>query len=510
MRANPLFLESISKVKKLVFLRVLHRIVLITLLLFLGMYTLAICGEKAGIFYGDISFYVMAFALSVGGALGYAYLKRENFTNVLIGIDTRLKLQDRSSTAYEYHTFGKPSEFANLLIEDAGRRLSRLSSNQLFPPKFSRVYLWLSLLIVINLALVFVDQIPLVSKQPQVDREQARKISTLLKTYPVQKSEGINDKEQEKTQQRVHEKLDNLAQKLDQQTITRTELVKSLHKTLKEVQGEQTRLAKELDSKLAEMENMEGINIQNALQVKQFSANDLQKLKEMLNTMSNNEIPDSLERNLALLDEQRRLGDLLEKVIDDVEPETNETNNANPSDADKNTTTAPNTNDSESGENTPENTGESRASSRPNNNNRGGKSLDQPGSDQAQASDDNQATDQGMPREGNEEDGSPAPGRGTSQASKLPPHKLDSATSSAIQDKTTTAPKDQYSVQIRSVTEIGQATLPEADVTRPYRQELESILQKEEIPLNYRDYIKNYFLSIGLTEPQSPEDTKKK
>ena len=62
--------------------------------------------------------------------------------------------------------------------------------------------------------------------------------------------------------------------------------------------------------------------------------------------------------------------------------------------------------------------------------------------------------------------------------------------------------KAEYNIHIRSVTRIGDATVPEEDITRQYTRELESILQKEDIPLNYREYIKSYFLSIGLSESQ--------
>ena len=58
--------------------------------------------------------------------------------------------------------------------------------------------------------------------------------------------------------------------------------------------------------------------------------------------------------------------------------------------------------------------------------------------------------------------------------------------------------KAEYNIHIRSVTRIGDATVPEEDITRQYTRELESILQKEDIPLNYREYIKSYFLSIGI------------
>ena len=56
----------------------------------------------------------------------------------------------------------------------------------------------------------------------------------------------------------------------------------------------------------------------------------------------------------------------------------------------------------------------------------------------------------------------------------------------------------QYLVRIRTLTATGESKIKEEEIVRTYRQEIEGILQKEEIHLNYRDYKKHYFLSIGL------------
>ncbi len=62
--------------------------------------------------------------------------------------------------------------------------------------------------------------------------------------------------------------------------------------------------------------------------------------------------------------------------------------------------------------------------------------------------------------------------------------------------------KAEYNTHIRSVTTIGEAAVPQEDVGRAYERELEHVLQKEDMPLNYREYIKTYFLSIGLASDE--------
>ena len=65
-------------------------------------------------------------------------------------------------------------------------------------------------------------------------------------------------------------------------------------------------------------------------------------------------------------------------------------------------------------------------------------------------------------------------------------------------DKLTSSPVKSYLLRIRALTDSGEARLKEKDIRRTYGRAVESILRKEDIPLNYREYIKNYFMSIGL------------
>jgi hypothetical protein len=65
-----------------------------------------------------------------------------------------------------------------------------------------------------------------------------------------------------------------------------------------------------------------------------------------------------------------------------------------------------------------------------------------------------------------------------------------------------------YLVHIRALTDIGEARLEEEDIVRAYRQEVESILQKEDMPANYREYIKNYFLAIGVNTKENADESK--
>ncbi|MCP4107544.1 MAG: hypothetical protein GY749_18705 [Desulfobacteraceae bacterium] len=78
------------------------------------------------------------------------------------------------------------------------------------------------------------------------------------------------------------------------------------------------------------------------------------------------------------------------------------------------------------------------------------------------------------------------------------PSKLTKSKGRLLKEKGVISKGDQYAVHIRALPVPGKAVQGQENVFRPYKQEIESILKKEDIPLNYRIYIKNYFLSVGM------------
>ena len=75
-------------------------------------------------------------------------------------------------------------------------------------------------------------------------------------------------------------------------------------------------------------------------------------------------------------------------------------------------------------------------------------------------------------------------------------------------DKLASSPVKSYLIHIRALTDIGEARLKEEDTMRAYGKAVESILQKEDMPMNYREYIKNYFLAIGLNTEENDDEFK--
>ena len=72
--------------------------------------------------------------------------------------------------------------------------------------------------------------------------------------------------------------------------------------------------------------------------------------------------------------------------------------------------------------------------------------------------------------------------------------------SPVIRDENRSDQGTRYSLQVMSLPLTAKSDMEEEAILRSYETEVESVLNKEEIPENYRQYIKNYFLSIGMAE----------
>ncbi len=60
--------------------------------------------------------------------------------------------------------------------------------------------------------------------------------------------------------------------------------------------------------------------------------------------------------------------------------------------------------------------------------------------------------------------------------------------------------EETQKIFLRSLPPGGESTIPEEKKLIDFRREVEEVIRKEEVPLNYREYIKNYFLKIGLVQ----------
>jgi hypothetical protein len=497
MSAETLFLSEISKLKRRVIVKTVQRTLLNAALTFLGIFPIVFLIEKAEFLesgaYDSWVILLIGFSLFVGVLT--AYLQKKGFLALLIDIDTRLKLKDRLSTAYEYQKFGKKTDLTDLLRQDATDTLRQLSTRKLFPLKFSFLDLVLILLILINMALYSSDYLWSGNKSTHTNQYKLEKISTLLRNYSESRIEGRKEK---KTRQPdvYTRKLENLSRKLQEGSITRDQVFTTLNRFLKDVQGKQTRLANALGTQL-KAAKIEKMPVSKIPTLQNLSESNLEKLKMLLKKLPNNQIPDSVNRDIETLQELHRLGKLLSQIIDDINEDTEAL-----AESDRNQTRGSQYMDDlkKARDDTQRSRIPATFSSRkpdsedPNR---------RPGSDQSQGEGRDSQT------EFESRDGySSSAGRGKSSGKKKSGTEIEKLSGPGIQDEMIPAQMQNYLIHIRSLTAIGESKINEADIIRTYRQEIEGILQKEDIPLNYREYIKHYFISIGLKTEENAHEFK--
>jgi hypothetical protein len=488
--AEALFCAELTRLKRHVIIKSVQRAALDASLIFLCICAALFFIEKAEftILSLDAFRYGIPIGVSLTAALLLAVVKRKNLQNILIDIDTRLKLQDRLSTAYEYQRSGKKSDILALLLEDAALQLHHLESKHMVPAKFSAAHLALFLLLVLNVALYASHFWGPNSRPTHADQEHIQKARTLLRNYTQSRIGGKQAKKKSPGHAYARQ-LEQLAERLNDPALNPDTLSASLSTLRNELHAEQTRLAEELGAKLNALRG-QGVQVQPIPEPEKRSSYKIEKLKTLLNGALNNQIPDSLNQDIETLQEFSSLEKLLSQIIDDLKEKDSDTDEVAQSRPHE-TLTSQNAND---GTKIPGDTQRPETPGGISNRKQGrAGTTGQPASGQSRDNGGDEPDDAGL-----HDENAVSAGRAKSAPRKKSRDELENSTGPGIQDKLSSAKEKEYRLHIRSLSAVGESKLQEENIVQTYRQEIESILQKEEIPLNYREYIKHYFISIGL------------
>jgi len=434
----------------------------------------------------SLAFYLFSIGCSAAASLVYAGIKRRRFSHFLIDLDRRLGLKDAVSTAYEYHCSGKASTFKSQLLADASKKLDRFGSRQLMPAKYTLTHLLFVVLIAVNGLLFLTDRFSFVSTRADASLEANLNPSRSPVNKPAPKRKRMKT-EEKSLQDKKYRKLETLAKKLNDPAITRKGLLSTLNEMLEEVQSSQSLLSKQTRStgRYGGTEHLPNRKI------KRYEDESLNRLKSLFRAMFSDRVPERIETDAALKAEYRRLEKLLAHIAGNTDERTSDQQNADETapQADPKRSRYTNredknrTNRNDKGRDAP-----------PDENHRPDESLadsEYPGREMR-----NQGDLEDFGLEGH--DTSLSPGHAKSGDRSNDPYELKKKQGPALQDKLMSTEQEDYSVHIRSLTSVGRAKIKPETIDRRYNQELEGILKKEDIPLNYRNYIKNYFISIGF------------
>jgi hypothetical protein len=498
--AEALFCAELSKIKRHLIIKSVRRTALDASLILLSIWAVLLFIERLEfkILSDDIFRYGIPIGISLTVALLLAYVKRKNLQNILIDIDARLKLQDRLSTAYEYQHSGKKSDLLAFLLEDAAQYLHQLETRHMAPTKFSVAHLALILLLVLNAALYSSDFWGPDSRPTVVNQEQIEEARTLLRNYTQRRIGGKQAKK--KSPGHVYARqLEQLTHRLNDPSLNQDALSASINTLLKELHSDQARLADELSAKLNAL-GMEGVPVQPIPEPGKLSSQKIEKLKALLKGALNNQIPDSLNQDIETLKEFSSLEKLLSQIIDDLKADDSNSDEYALSQP-RQTRASQQVNDSKE---PPGDEQRHETHGKMSDRKQGRASTTgSPSSDQSLDAGSDDLDDSGL-HDGHDL----SAGHAKSAQRKKSRDEIEKSTGPGLQDKLSSAQEEKYRLYIRSLGAVGESKLKEENIIQTYRQEIENILQKEDIPLNYREYIKHYFISIGLKTEAEAYDAK--
>jgi hypothetical protein len=494
------FVSQIATIKRRIVIQTVHRILLLASLIFLSISAFFLVLARTGIadypIKGRWCFVAIGFSMSAAAALFFCMVRRSNLLTVLIAIDRRLKLQDRLSTAYEYFKSKKRTGFTDLLLNDAASKIGQISTRQLVPARFSLMHLLVIILLTINIFLYPGFFYTSASKTTEREVKLIDNAQKLLNNYSISRIE--NKAVRKSNSQIVYaQKLKQISNQLGDGSKPFGQRFAAVNRFLKEVQGERAHLANELGAKLGSA-GIKELPTQKFPDPSNLSSSQMEKLRGLLSRTLNSRMPDSIDKNIESLQELERVEKLLARIVDDLKDGRSSIDDITGSGVkerrmSQSTDWPDNPSDAL---NRPPQSEEKLMDHRP----IAVKQGTYPHSGESGRNGDDLRDGMGRP-----EGYSASAGRGRSKEENNSGYDLENTPGVPLQDKVAPSQAKSYLIQIRALTDTGEARLKEEEIFQTYRKAVESVLQKEEIPLNYREYIKNYFMSIEIiTEENAP------
>ena len=496
MSAVHTFSASLKHLKTLLILKLLERWVTYGILL--GLVSVICLFITDRILHQDLrQFFIYAGSLAGAVVVAgiYAWFTKKRVLEELIEVDIRLKLAERLSTAFEFHSRGKDTVFSDILFQKASSIIERLNYHhihrrQLFPGYF---------LIGVLLVMAIITHAPDFNQASQTQlaytRTEHSKTADKIEAFIRKRFNGPKDLAEKKLDP-VQQEVKKLIRMMKDPSIRTQETYEQLQRTLASVQASQTSKLNNLGDQLSFGNKSESRELK-SLKNEKTTPNELKQLEEQLGKMFENGIPDSVSRDISSMRRQQALEDLLKESLEDLK--------RNPAGQ-----------DGEKGSAASEGEGVLISKSKPDqpyDENLSENERDKQVLGSTQEKPRQHGTNESLPsgtrpdenEHKNREGQKPPPGEQTSSVGKGKSdwqEKPDSALakSKRSQEKVEgqSGQGSWYNTKIRSLTNVGDVKATKEQIRRSYERDMENTLLKEEIPLNMRSYIKNYFLSIGL------------
>ena len=495
MSSKESYTSSLTHLKKLLVWKLIERWVSMAILL--SLFSI-FCIRFAGQFLGEdidlFNIYIIAFVGSSLVAVIYAGYFKKSLFEELVEADIRLKLRENLSTAYEIYQKERDSIFSELLYQNAAGIMKRFGYHHIQQRKFFPLYFLMALFLVLALFARVLDLGPGVS--PLMVYTEKRAISNARQIEQLVEKE-LEEPERLKPEslEPVQQELKKLVKMMKDPTLLDEDAFQQMQQALSSVQAAQAAKMNNLGEKLSFGNKAESRKLK-PLREGKVSPNELKQLEEQLGKMFENGVPESISRDISKMRQRQKLEEQLREGLEELSDLLKDKRANGESGAE-------------------EEEGFLISKSKTDQQSKAGELEDETNKQVL-------GSTQEKPDEFGSNDSSPSgsrPGEGDpSEGGHEPP--VEDQTSSVGKDKSAWNKKTDsalakskkpqnkidgisgqgswFNVKIRSLTNKGDVTVTEEQVRRTYQRDMENTLLKEDIPLNMRNHIKNYFLSIGL------------
>ncbi|NNG00023.1 MAG: hypothetical protein HKM93_11635 [Desulfobacteraceae bacterium] len=484
MTAEAAFKAELSRLRRYLGHRRLARLLTLSTVTALGLNLVAVLCRKFGVFDGNGPVVTVALILvsitSVWVALKF---KGRQMSAELVDIDTRMSLNDLLSTAYEYSATGKDSSFNDRMYLDARHVIGGLDKRNVYPRRFVTHHV---LILFFAMALIFIHWIDFPSLNSTIDGidslvgDSGGNTGTPPESMPPGGLESFSMEE-------FKERIQSMAEAMRSGYLSRQAFENSVQSLAGEARFHQERLANDLAEALAG-EGFPGASANDSLRQDAVGEESLNRLRREVDAFFDGDIPESVENSLSDMENMQKSIQYLDQperdnAGDGNTPETqfSITRKENPVDMPGTQPVPP---EDQGGDAVPSDGGVSDDPAMASSNRGAGPSEDR--------------GDLEALHDRNGEEGGGSAGTGAAGGKERDDTQIPEAQGPGISEKGRIMPGREYKISVRAFPSPNPASLLPEMVFREYSRQVESVIDKEDVPLNYRNFIKNYFISIGL------------
>ncbi len=441
---------------------------------------------------GDITVSAIStITLVIALCLGFTIvgLTKQSFYQEIVAADKRLGLLDKLSTAVEFSQKNAQGYFVNLLIWDAKQTIRQYTGRLILPYKFNKWFFLIFLFTLISLSFhydlfsMFNSKMEAKELNPLVIKIEEKIKEFGEELFPDENQTDQNRAGQNRADQnKIFRQIQKSKKDLQQSGYSKKEALRSLSGLLDVVQNENANKLKELEDNL-NLDDLSEKPNQGSSQSAPRMTNteqevqmDLDDLKEKVKEAFENDTPKDLSDELNDLENRLEFEQYIKNSMEDLQ---------NEEDSDDS--------DNSDGEGDLD---DSSSVGKRSDKDRGDNSLAE-GDGSSQGNGPNNSGKQG---DGNQTDDDPdyKAGTGESDGSSKTAGIIKKNESPVTKDKSGLYNKGAYQYSIRALSGIGMAEKSDQEIQKEYIKQNEAVLLKESIPPEYREMIKDYFLSIGL------------